>query len=154
MDEDGIEKAITTISDMTQSIRKQKEIDTKKDKIVEDNIILAKSRQKKIEAKKEKIVANNIIVAQEKSDARLAENNEWIKYIAKASYDVMWDWDIVTGEIYVGDSVEEVFGYKVENNTVHFNHFSRCLISEEKNTVEKKLSKTLCSDHKSWERFL
>ncbi|KAA9041004.1 PAS domain-containing protein [Ginsengibacter hankyongi] len=151
MDEDGIEKAITTISDRSQSIRKQKEIDTKKDKIVEDNIILAKSRQKKVEVKKEKIVADNIIVAQERSDARLAENNEWIKYIAKASYDVMWDWDIVTGEIYVGDSIEEVFGYKVQNNTVHFNHFSRCLIREEKNTIEKKLFTTLGSDHKSWD---
>lgn len=150
MDEDGIEKAITTVSDMSQSIRKQKEIDTKKDKIIEDNIILAKSKQKKIEAKKEKIVADNIIVAQEKSDARLAENNEWIKYIAKTSYDVMWDWDIVTGEIYVGDSVEEVFGYKVQNNTVYFNHFSRCLIPEEKNIVEKKLLKTLVSGNKSW----
>jgi PAS domain S-box-containing protein len=149
-DEDGIKKAITTISDMSQSILTQKEIDTKKDKIVEDNIILAKSNQKKIEAKKDKIVANNIIVAQEKSNARLAENNEWIKYIAKASYDVMWDWDIVTGEIYVGDSIEEVFGYKVQNNTVNFNHFSRCLIREEKNIVEKKLLKSLVSDSKSW----
>lgn len=119
MDEDGIEKAITTISDMSQSIQKQKEIDTQKDKIVEDNITLAKSKQKEAEARKDKIVADNIIVAQEKSDARLAENSEWIKYMAKTSYDVMWDWDIVTGEIYVGDSVEEVFGYKVPNNRVY-----------------------------------
>jgi len=150
MDEDGIEKATTTISDRRPGILKQKEIDIKKNKIVEANIILGKSKQKKIAAKKEKIVADNIIVAQEKSDARLAENNEWIKYIAKASYDVMWDWDIVTGEIYVGDSIEEVFGYKVHNNTVHFNQFSRCLILDEKNIVEKKLLKTLDSDHKSW----
>jgi hypothetical protein len=55
-----------------------------------------KSVQKKIDVKKEKIVAGNITLAKAKSDARLAENSEWIKYIAKASYDVMWDWDIVT----------------------------------------------------------
>ncbi len=150
MDEDGIEKAITTISDRSQSIRKQKEIDIKKEKIVEENIILAKSKQKKAAERKDKTVANNIIVAREKSDARLAENNEWIKYIAKTSYDVMWDWDIVTGEIYVGDSIEEVFGYKVKNNTVYFNHFSRCLIGHEKAMVEKKILNTLVSDHKSW----
>ena len=150
MDEDGIEKAITTISDMSQSILKQKEIDTKKDKIVKDNITLAASKQKKAAARNDKIVADNIIVAQEKSDARLAENNEWIKNIAKTSYDVMWDWDIVTGEIYVGDSVEEVFGYKVQNNTVYFNHFRRCLITDEKNIVEKKLLKALGSNSRSW----
>jgi PAS domain S-box-containing protein len=149
-EDEGIEKAITTISDMTRSIRKQKQIDTKKDKIVEDDITLAKSKQKKAAERKEKIVSDNIIMAQEKSDARLAENNEWIKYIAKTSYDVMWDWDILTGEIYVGDSVEEVFGYKVKNNTVNFSHFSRCLIRNERNTVEKKLFNSLASNSRSW----
>jgi PAS domain S-box-containing protein len=146
----GIEKSVTTIADMSQSILKQKNIDTKKEKIVAANIVLAKSNQKKIDIKKEKIVAANIILAQAKSDARLVENNEWIKYIAKASYDVMWDWDIATGEIYAGDSIEEVFGYKLQNNTVDFRAFITCLIPEEKGSVEKKLRKALASGIKSW----
>lgn len=170
--DDGIKKAVTTMADMSQSISIQKKIDTKKEKIVADNIVHAKSKQKNIDIKKErivadnialaiskqkhidttkeKIVADNIILAQAKSDTRLAKNNEWIKYIAKASYDVMWDWDIVSGEIYVGDSIEEVFGYKVSNNTVNVKHFFRCLIPEEKNIVEKKLLKTLTSDKNTW----
>ena len=49
MDEDVIEKAITTIADMSQSILRQKNIDIKKEKIVADNIVLAKSKQKKID---------------------------------------------------------------------------------------------------------
>jgi PAS domain S-box-containing protein len=126
--EKGIEKAITTIVDLSQSILKQKNIDTKTDKIV----------------------AANIVIAQTKSDVRLAENNEWIKYIAKNSYDVMWDWDLTTGEIYVGDSIVEVFGYKVENNMANFKDLKRCLLAEEKVMVEKKLSEVLASDSKSW----
>lgn len=148
--EDGIEKSVTTIVDMSKSILKQKNIDTKKEKIVADNIVLAKAKQKEINSKKQKIVANNIIVAQAKSDAMLAENNEWIKYIAKTSYDVMWDWDIATDEIYVGDSVEEVFGYSVQNNTVKFLDFTRCLLPEEKDAVVNRLSETLASAKKSW----
>lgn len=151
IDADGIKKAITTIADRSQSILKQKNIDTRKEKIVADNIVLAKSRQKKIDAKKEKIVAGNIILAQARSDDRLAKNNEWIKYIAKTSYDVMWDWNIASSEIYVGDSIEEVFGYNVQNNTVTFTDFSQCLLPEEKENVEKQLLKTLASDSKSWE---
>jgi PAS domain S-box-containing protein len=172
MDTDGIEKSITTIADMTQSVldqknidakkeqavtdnitvakSKQKEIDIKKEKAVADNIVLARSKQKRIDIKKEKVVADNILTALTKSDERLAENNEWIKYIAKTSYDVMWDWDIATNEIYVGDSIEEVFGYNVKNNTVHYMDFCRCLLPEEKNTVEKKLWKTLAGGNKSW----
>ncbi|MEI9912204.1 MAG: PAS domain-containing protein [Bacteroidota bacterium] len=194
MDEQGIEKAITTIRDRSQSILKQIEIDTEKEKIVADNIaiakskqkgidtknkkrvaknivlakskqieidfkkekkvahniILAKSKQRKIDIKNGKIVADNILLAQAKSDTRLAENNEWIKYIAKTSYDVMWDWDIATGEIYVGDSIEEVFGYKLRNNITGFTDFSGCLLPEEKDKVEKKIWKTLDSGKKSW----
>jgi PAS domain S-box-containing protein len=128
MDESGIEKAITTITDMRPSILAQKELDVKKGKIVDENILLA----------------------QEKSDAELLENNKWIKYIAETSYDVMWDWDVVTGEIYVGDSAEEVFGYKVNNNRIIFSDFTDRLLPEEKDIVEKKLLETLASDKKSW----
>ncbi len=132
------------------AISKQKEIDIIKEKIVSDNIVLAKSKQKKIDTEREKIVAGNILLAQEKSDARLAENTEWIKYITKASYDVMWDWDIPTGEIYVGDSIEEVFGYRVENNTINFTDFWHCLLPEEKDAVKMRLLNVLASGSKGW----
>jgi PAS domain S-box-containing protein len=147
---DGIEKVITTITNMTQTILLQKNIDTKKEEIVEHNIVLAKSEQKAIDVKKEKIIDANIKLAQADADARFSENNEWIKYIAKTSYDVMWDWDVVTGEIYVGDSIEEVFGYTVKNNRVNFIDFTACLLPEEKDIVEKRLLKTLASVKKNW----
>jgi hypothetical protein len=105
MDENGTEKSVTTIADMSQSIlkqknihtknkkivadnivlakSKQKDIDTRKEKIVADNIVLAKSKQKEIDAKNKKIVADNINLAQVISDTRQAENNEWIKKIGK-----------------------------------------------------------------------
>lgn len=127
-DKNDLEKSITTIADLSQSILKQKNID----------------------AKKEEIVVDNIILAQAKSDSRQADNNQWKKRIAETSYDVMWDWDITTGKIYVGDSIEEVFGYKVKNNTVSFTDFSQSLLPEEKDAIEKKLFKTLASCNKSW----
>ncbi|MBC7872430.1 MAG: PAS domain-containing protein [Ferruginibacter sp.] len=150
MDDDAIEKAITTIADMSQSILKQKGLDAKKEKVVADNIILAKSDQKKIDVKKEKIVADNILLAQEKSDAKLADNSEWIKYIAKTSYDVMWDWDIISGEVYVGDSIEEIFGYKVQNNRLNIKDLANSFLTGENITVEENLRKALSSGSKSW----
>lgn len=150
MDKDGIEKSITTITDISESLLKQKRIDTQKEKVVAHNIDLARSKQKKIDFKKEKIVADNIVLAQTESDTRLVENNEWIKYIAKTSYDVMWDWDVATGEIYAGDSVEEVFGYRIQNNKVNFKDFSQCLLAEEKDAVEKKIFEALGSGKQTW----
>ena len=194
MDEKGIKKSITSISDLSQRILNQKIIDTKKEKIVAhnivlakskqkiiytrnrkkvaDNIVLAKSRQKHIDTKKEKIVADNInlakskqkiidtkkekitgeniIIAQAISDARLAENNEWIEYMAETSYDVMWDWEIASGQIYVSGSIEEVFGWKVRNNSVTFTDFGRCLLLKEKSAVLKKIFKAISSKNKTW----
>lgn len=172
IDADGIKKSITTIGDLSQSIlrqknidaikdkevannivlakTKQKKIDTKKEKVVADNIVLAKTKQKRIDAKKAKIVAHDIVVALENSDARLAQNNEWLKHIAKTSYDVMWDWNITSGEIYAGDSAEEVFGYPIQNNTVNYIDFMECILPEEKASFEKKLRSTLSATKKSW----
>jgi PAS domain S-box-containing protein len=172
MDDDAIEKAITTIMDMSQHVldqknidkinaktvtdnivlakSKQKAIDITKNKVVAANIILAKSKQKKIDIKKEKIVASNIIIAQTIFDERLADNNAWIKHIAETSYDVMWDWDITSGKIYVGESIREVFGYTVKNNTMVFGDFCKCLLDEEKEKVTENLKMALASGVKSW----
>lgn len=150
MDDDGIEKAIITITDLTESNQRQKDIDTKQKTVASRKQAQARLNQKAIDVKKEKIVADDIIIAQLKSDARLEENNEWIKYIAKTSYDVMWDWDINSGEIYVGDSVEEVFGYKIKNNRVQINAFLLCLLSEAREIVQKKLTESLASADKNW----
>ncbi|MEO5684325.1 MAG: PAS domain-containing protein [Chitinophagaceae bacterium] len=171
-DEMGIEQAVTTIADISRRIHDQKDIDIKKDKIVAENIVLAKtkqrvadsrkekivaadietakSKQRAIDVKKDKKVAHNITEALAKSDARLAANNEWIRYIAAASYDVMWDWDIKTGQIYAGESVSELFGYHVAGKTVYFKDFTNCLLPEAKETVKKKLMKVLDSPAKSW----
>lgn len=170
--EHSIEKAVTTISDLSKIIQKQKSIDAQKEKVIHSDIALAKAKQKRIDVKKEKKVRNNIalakskqkeidiqnketvnnsiMVAQAKADAWQTTNNKWLKHIGKTSYDVMWDWDIASGRIYVGDSVEEIFGYRVQSNTVMFKDFTRCLLPVEKDSVEKNLLKALYSQHKSW----
>ncbi|MCW3117290.1 MAG: domain S-box protein [Chitinophagaceae bacterium] len=128
----------------------QRKIDAKKEKKVSDNINLAKSKQRKIDIKNEKIVLGNIILAQAKSDASQTENSEWKKNLGKTLYDVIWDWNIVSGQIYVSDSIEELFGYYLQNNTISFTDFRRFLLPEEKEGVEKKLFESLASHDKSW----
>lgn len=145
-----IKKEQVVENNISLVIAKQKRIDSGKEKIVAHNISVAKTKQKNIDSRNKKIVESNIVTAMAKSDARLAENNEWIKYIAKSSYDVMWDWDIATGEIYAGDSVAEVFGYKLRNNTMQFEDVCRCLFGEEKILVEDRLAQIIASASKTW----
>jgi PAS domain S-box-containing protein len=118
---DRVKKAITTITDISYQLLKQKKADVKKDK-----------------------------AAEARSDAKIAVNNEWIKHIAKASYDVMWDWNVLSGEVYVGDSVRETFGYNIKNNTMRYEHFLHCLLPQDKITFQNKMDRSVSSAAKSW----
>ncbi len=149
-DTDGIENAITTIVDMTERIQVQKDIDTNNIRIVEENISLAISLQKKTDLRKEKQVQKDILLAKQKAAMEQAENSAWKKHIGKASFDVMWDWDLSSGEVYVSDSVEELFGYKVKGNMIRFVDFAHQLIPEERDGVEKRIWKALNSKRKTW----
>jgi len=89
-DTDGIEKSIISLSDLSRSVLKQKNIDANNEKtiasnielanlkqktidqlngkIVTGNIKLARSKQRRIDTAKGKVIAANIIMAQSKSD--------------------------------------------------------------------------------------
>ncbi len=151
VDEDGIEKAITTITDMSQSIAKQKNIDFRKEKIVAGNLVLAKSNQKKIDSKKEKIVAGNIILAKAKSDAMLAENDEKFLLAAKLSFDAIWDWNLVSNELFLGGGFEELFGYTIKNNKGNIADWSNYLHPDDKQAVQKGLHDAIASSVSHWE---
>lgn len=62
----GTEKAIITLYDMTQLLQEQKDSHNMEEKIVADNIHIARLRQKKIDTSKEKVVAGNILLAKSK----------------------------------------------------------------------------------------
>ena len=138
-DEDGIEKSITSIADISHQIHEQKVIDEEKERIVANNITVANS-----------IVAGNIVVALEKSDALAAENSSLIKHISKTSYDVMWDWDLVTGMVNIGDSFKEVFGYKLKTNIIHYLELEMFFVPEEYKAFNERLKTALSSGSKSW----
>lgn len=148
--EQGIHKSVTTISDLSQAILEQKIIDTIKEKIVADNIVTAHSKQISIDKKKAKLVAGDIILAKAVADKIVVNYSKWIKHIARTSYDVMWDWDLRSGLIYVGESVKEIFGYRLKNNTVLYKKARVCLFPEHKELLEDKLFKKLNTRAKYW----
>jgi len=62
----------------------------------------------------------------------------------------MWEWDVKTGKMYIGDSIEEVFGYVLKNNEISYSDFTRWLLPQEKMAVEKRISKVLDSRKNTW----
>ena len=59
------------------------------------------------------VLANDItgkIIAQRE----LIKSNERFSYAAKASSEALWEWDIETGEVYMSDVYNEIFGWKAD----------------------------------------
>jgi PAS domain S-box-containing protein len=109
------------------------------------------SLQKKIDVENERLVASNIIIAQSKSDSSQAENNDWIKFIGKTTYDVTWDWDVATDQISFGTSYEKVFGYKLPISKVSYEKWMSFFQPQEREIMKRKVKNIYDSDKMNWE---
>lgn len=109
------------------------------------------SAQKKIDLENNRSVANNIVLARSKSDLSQANSNNWIKSIAQTTYDVTWDWDIVTNLISFGKSYEKVFGYKLSKLKVSYEEWMDFFLPEEREVMKKKIDKVFESEKKNWD---
>jgi two-component system sensor histidine kinase UhpB len=77
-DANGNEQMIASLEDMSQIMQNQLNIDTKKDKIVSDNISLARLKQKDIDTENKQIVAKNIKLAKSKQAVIDSKNKETV----------------------------------------------------------------------------
>lgn len=63
----------------------------------------------------------NDITELKKAEQKLKISNERFDYSSKATSDALWDWDLLTDEIYVGEAYTNLFGYQFENNIITAN---------------------------------
>jgi PAS domain S-box-containing protein len=84
------------------------------------------------------------------SDDLLSENNDWIKSITKSSYDVIWDWDILTDLISFGKNYENVFGSKLTGDKISFAKWITLVIAKERRDMKTRLNKVLRSRKNVW----
>lgn len=135
----GVQQSISSIEDLREPLRKQRKIDTDKEQIVTDNIASALA----------------------KAEALLSESKEVQRELlfmsAAVSFDVIWDWDLLTGELYLSERFEELFGHPQANVTGSINWWADHLHPEDKVAVEQGLQAAIQGSASTWEynyRFL
>ena len=62
------------------------------------------------------ICSFNDITAQKNAEDSLKISNERFIYSSKATSDALWDWNMITDEIFIGESYSSLFGNQFENN--------------------------------------
>ena len=71
---------------------------------------------------------------------KLRESNERFNTVVKATNDAIWDWDLVTNEIFlVGDAFKQLFGYDPVNAVGPEDFWERILHPEDRYRVIEKL---------------
>ncbi|HMH34979.1 MAG TPA: PAS domain S-box protein [Puia sp.] len=146
MDEDGFEKSITSIVDISQRVEKQKQKDIKKEKIVAHNIVLAKSEQKEIDLSKQNDLEQMHIEYEKK-----------FKLIFNSSSDILYDVDLLADEVILSDAYEKQFGYKLINNMATTEDWFSHIHPADKEEVMQDYHRMLASRDNEWSfsfRFL
>lgn len=64
------------------------------------------------------ICSFNDITAQKDAEDSLKISNERFMHSSRATSDALWDWDMITDEIFVGESYSILFGHQFENNII------------------------------------
>ena len=145
--DNGVEKAIISIADKSQSILDQKNIDTKNQKIVAENIILAQAKSNEERLNYENIGRKKV----------LDEVEEHFRIIFNLSSDVLFDSDLATDKVMVNDAYESEFGYKRTKNMMASEDWAIHIHPDDKEDVMKGYHRVLKSKEINWKngyRFL
>jgi PAS domain S-box-containing protein len=84
---------------------------------------------------------------------KLRESNERFNTVVKATNDAVWDWDLLTNEVFlVGDTYKQLFGYDIVNAISPQDFWESILHPDDKLRVMTKLHDTIREAEKtSWE---
>ncbi|MEO6813916.1 MAG: PAS domain S-box protein [Ginsengibacter sp.] len=144
--EHNIKKSVFTLEDISLRIRNQRNIDTKKEKIVAYHITLAETKQRNIDAKKEKVVARNIVLAKSRADAKLKD----LRFVFKSSLDALYDYNLITNRLIISDGFQKEFGYKIVGNMTRKADWISHIHPDDRKEVFNHLKMVLASKDAEW----
>ncbi|UGS22215.1 PAS domain S-box protein [Flavobacterium cyclinae] len=92
----------------------------------------------------------NDITARKKAEDALIESNERFKYASEATSDALWDWDIETNKIFVGESYNLLFGYQFDNNVIPGEFCESLVHPEDKEDYENSIENAFIENKQKW----
>lgn len=90
------------------------------------------------------------ITAQKIAEDALKISNERFSYASQATSDALWDWDLITDEIFVGETYSSLFGHQFENNSISASACENFIHPDDKETYTEKLEQAIYSDSLKW----
>ncbi len=90
-----------------------------------------------------------LITERKKSEEALQQSNERFEYVTRATFDAVWDWDILNDHLYWGEGYEKIFGYKTGSNRDQVHPFDQ-IHPEDRSRIVDKIEKLIKGTGINW----
>ena len=90
------------------------------------------------------------ITNSKEAEAALLESNERFQYVSRATFDAIWDWDLLTDDTYWGEGFEHLFGYKLTNNRAETNSWYNHIHPDDKDRVIAGMNEKINGTEVNW----
>ncbi|ODN67462.1 Blue-light-activated protein [Methylophaga muralis] len=90
------------------------------------------------------------ITLQKLADANIRESEQRFQILSKATNDAIWDWNLITDELWWSDNFETLFGIYAEESKPSFNGWENRVHPDERNRVVNNLKRAVEENQQSW----
>lgn len=103
--------------------------------------------------RKKDLAAEEAAPVQQKENSTeeaLRISNERFLYATKATFDAIWDWDMVNDHLYWGEGYEKIFGYKVSSKVENHIHSFDNIHPDDRPSVFAGIDKLIAGTASNW----
>ncbi|KXK54663.1 MAG: PAS/PAC domain-containing protein [Chlorobi bacterium OLB5] len=90
------------------------------------------------------------LTEQKKAQKEIFESNERFKMITKSTNDVIWDWNLLTNEIWWNESFYDIFGFSDDISTGNISFWESRIKQEDRHRVVEGLYSAINNKHDFW----
>ena len=90
------------------------------------------------------------ISTQKNAQNELSISNERYQYVTKATFDAVWDWDIVTNNVFRGEGFETLFGYDLKKQNGYIGEWDLLIYPDDFERVTGSFNKAIKDGSINW----
>ncbi|MDO8827076.1 PAS domain-containing protein [Methylophaga sp.] len=90
------------------------------------------------------------ITLQKEADANIRESEQRFQILSKATNDAIWDWNLITNELWWSDNFETLFGFYAEQSKPSFEGWEKRIHPDDRNRVVNNLIRAVAENQQSW----